>query len=221
MLELDHVFVCVSNELDLDNIATEFGLNLSTKQIHQGQGTASKCAFFDNAYLEFLFPDNVKELQSNLVQPLSLWERIQWKDTGASPFGVSFRFIRNTEQNIPVPTWSYNAPFLPRGATIPIVTPPNSMYEPLLFISKVTKAPCERNLSNPLLLEHRGSKHRLTKVKINTTSNPKLSEEVQWFCSRNLIFITKGTENHVYLEWDVGKEGMTINLKPIPISIRW
>lgn len=220
MLELDHIFVCVSNELDLDNIPIKFGLNLSTKQIHQGQGTASKCALFDNAYLEFLFPDNVKELQSNLVQPLSLWERIRWRDTEASPFGVSFRFIRNAGQNIPVPTWSYNAPFLPRGATIPIVTPSNSMYEPLVFIFKVAKAPSERNLSNPFLLEHRGSRHTPTKVKINSKSNRKFSKELQWFCTKNLISITEGTENHVELVWDAGKEGMTINFNPIPLSIR-
>jgi hypothetical protein len=50
MLELDHIFVCVPDELDITNIPSEFGLNFSARRIHQGQGTANRCAFFNNAY---------------------------------------------------------------------------------------------------------------------------------------------------------------------------
>ena len=49
------------------------------------------CAFFDNAYLELLWRHDDDELQSDVVRPLGLWERVRWEDTGASPFGIAFR----------------------------------------------------------------------------------------------------------------------------------
>lgn len=44
MLELDHIFVCVPDEIYITDIPSEFGLNLSARRIHPGQGTANRCA---------------------------------------------------------------------------------------------------------------------------------------------------------------------------------
>jgi Glyoxalase-like domain len=216
MLELDHIFVCISNELDIINIYSEFGLNFSARRIHPGQGTANRCAFFNNAYLELLLRDNDQELQSQPVKPVSLWERLKWKHTGANPFGVAFRFVKNTNQDLPVPTWFYHAPFLPDGASIPIITPPNSIQEPLIFLSPVVKAPFDRSST-----EHRGSKRTVTQVKITTPSAQNISPGVKWFCEKNLIYITEGVEYHLELEWDSGKEKKILDFKPkLPMSIR-
>ena len=222
MLELDHVFVCVSEELNIVNTLTDFGLNLSARQIHQGQGTANRCAFFNNAYLELLLHNNNQELQSRAVQAISLGERMQWKKTKASPFGVAFRFEKDTEQNIPMKTWSYDAPFLPDGVTIPIITPLNSIQEPLLFLSLMTKPPIERKSVHCSALEHRGNKRLLTQVKITTSSDQKLSKQLQWFCDRDLVSIAQGAEHHAELEWDNGKERQIFDFRPIlPLSIRY
>ncbi len=217
MLELDHIFVCVPNEVDIKNIANEFGLNLSARRIHQGQGTANRCAFFNNAYLELLLLNNAQELQSKPVKPVSLWERLRWKHTGANPFGVAFRIVKDTNQDLPVPTWSYHAPFLPDGATIPIITPPNSIQEPLIFLSPVAKAPFDRSST-----EHRGSKRTVTQVKITTPSAQNMSQGVKWFCEQNFISIVKGLEHYIELEWDLGKEQEILDFRSmLPMSIRW
>src|SRR2546423_1508425 len=88
------------------------GLQFGRRRIHQGQGTANACAFFDNAYLELLWRHDDDELQSEVVRPLGLWERVRWRETGASPFGVAFR---PEDDNVPIETWPYDAPFLPEG----------------------------------------------------------------------------------------------------------
>jgi hypothetical protein len=217
MLELDHVFVCVPDQLNIIDLPNKFGLNLSARRIHQGQGTANRCAFFDNAYLELLLRNDDRELQSQPVQPVSLWERVRWKHTGANPFGVAFRFVKDTDQDIPVSTWSYHAPFLPDGASIPIITPPDSFQEPLIFLSLVVKAPFDRSS-----MEHRGSKRILTKVKITMPSEQNISQGVKWFCKQNFISITQGIKHHLELEWDLGKEKEILDFRPIlPMSIRY
>lgn len=215
MLELDHIFVCVPNELDIADIPSEFGLNLSDRRIHPGQGTANRCAFFNNAYLELLLRNNDQQLQSQTVKALSLWERLRWKHTGANPFGVAFRFVKDTNQDLPIPKWSYSAPFLPDGASIPIITPPNSIKEPLIFLSPVVKAPFDR-FSN----EHRGSKRTLTQVKMTIPSFQNISPGVKWFCEKNLISLVRGVEYHIELEWDLGEEKIILDFKPkLPMSI--
>jgi len=90
-LAVDHVFICVENPHAAERALADFGLQFGRRRIHQGQGTANACAFFDNAYLELLWRHDDDDLQSEVVRPLGLWERVRWRETGASPFGVAFR----------------------------------------------------------------------------------------------------------------------------------
>ena len=221
MLELDHIFVCVADENNAVRTLTKFGLNLSPRRIHSGQGTANRVAFFDNAYLELLLQNNDEDLQSQVVQTVSLWERMQWKYTGASPFGVAFRFIADVEPHIPIPTRPYDAPFLPPGISMPIATPQDYIREPLIFFSLVAEAPINLDRIKPSSLEHKGSHHQLTKVEI-TTLAADLSPQLQWFCDRQLLSIDRGQEHHAELEWDYAKSGHRFDFRPIlPFSIRW
>ena len=89
-MELDHVFVCVDDASAAEQALADFGLQFSVHAVHQGQGTANACAFFENAYLELLWRHDDHELRSEVVRPLALWERVRWRHTGASPFGLAF-----------------------------------------------------------------------------------------------------------------------------------
>src|SRR5262245_65184714 len=109
-LSLDHVFICPENPASAERVLADFGLQFSRRVIHLGQGTAGCYAFFDNAYLELLSRHDDDELQSEVVGPVGLWQRVRWRETGASPFGVA---IRPENSEMPVETWPYEAPFLP------------------------------------------------------------------------------------------------------------
>lgn len=221
MLELDHIFVCVPNEQDLDPFLANSGLNLAARRIHRGQGTANRCAFFDNAYLEFLSRDRDEDLQSESVQAVSLWERMQWQNTGASPFGMAFRFTEGIESDLPIETRPYYAPFLSDGSTIPIATPLNLIQEPLVFLSLVTKKPIEKFVLNSSMLEHRGSRHILSEIEI-TSPCTKLSGQLEWFCEKDLISISEGKLHFAELELDNGRKEQSFDFRPaIPLSIGW
>ena len=220
MLELDHIFVCVPNERELDNFLANSSLNLSARRVHRGQGTANRCAFFDNAYLEFLLRNNDEDLQSESLQSVSLWERMQWRNTGASPFGIAFRFVSN-QHDFPVETRPYYAPFLPNGVSIPIATPLNSIQEPLIFFSLVTQKPIEKFALNPSYLEHLGSRHLLTKIEIKLPYS-NISEQLLWFYQEELISISQGESHHAELVLNNGREEQSFDFRPVlPLSIRW
>src|SRR4051794_1439467 len=137
-LSLDHVFICPVNPDAAERVLTEFGMQFSPHGIHRGQGTANVCAFFDNAYLELLWRHDDDDLQSEVVGPVGLWQRVRWMETGASPFGIAFR---PDDSEVTVETWPYQAPFLQAGASIPIITPRFQWHEPLTFISLGSQAP--------------------------------------------------------------------------------
>jgi Glyoxalase-like domain len=90
--ELAHVFIATPDR-GLEAVASAFGLTFTSRRVHQGQGTANSCAVFENAFFELLFPGTPEELESEVVRPLGLKERINWQTTGACPFGVCFRLL--------------------------------------------------------------------------------------------------------------------------------
>ena len=116
-LELDHVFICVEEIATTERVLADFGIHFDPRTVHGGQGTANACAFFDNAYLELLSPHDERELRSPAVRPLALWDRIHWRRTGASPFGIA---LRTEKVDLSIKTWPYEAAFLPPGKSIPI-----------------------------------------------------------------------------------------------------
>src|SRR5258708_32401945 len=108
-LAVDHVFICVENPHAAERALADFGVQFGRRRIHQGQGTANACAFFDNAYLELLWRHDDDDLQSEVVRPLGLWERVRWRETGGSPFCVAFR-PRNGEGPIRNPPVDWALP---------------------------------------------------------------------------------------------------------------
>jgi hypothetical protein len=59
-LSLDHVFICPEDAPAAERALAQFGLRVGRRN----------------------------ELQSEAVQPIALWERVRWRETGASPFGA-------------------------------------------------------------------------------------------------------------------------------------
>ena len=212
--ELDHVFICVEDAPVAERALADFGLRFDLHAIHEGQGTANACAFFDNAYLELLARRDDHELQSPPVRPLALWERVRWRQTGASPFGIAFR---TEDAESCIDTWPYEAAFLPSGKNIPIVTAPHAAHEPLVFLIPAT-LPIRLRTPRP----HRGQHRTLTRV---TVTGPRLSAvpaNVSRLCESGLLAIRQGPEHQLELEWDGAKSGASHGFCPmLPLVLRW
>ena len=218
-LSLDHVFICPENPNIAERVLSDFGLQFSSRGIHRGQGTANNCAFFDNAYLELLSRDNDEELQSEVVGPVGLWQRVRWHETGASPFGVSFR---SDDGKVPVDTWAYEAPFLPIGASIPVVTPRFRWHEPMTFISLMSQAPITLPVEQKLLLDHRGGHHQITSVSICSPKAAEISAGLAQLCDLGVMELKPSAEHCMNLEWDGAACGESYDFRPaLPLVLRW
>ena len=217
-LAVDHVFICVENPHAAERALADFGLQFGRRRIHQGQGTANACAFFDNAYLELLWRHDDDELQSEVVRPLGLWERVRWRETGASPFGVAFR---HENGEVPIETWPYAAPFLPEGTTIPIVTPRFMWHEPLVFLyvsQPPVTAPSERQPPR----EHRGERRRLTKVTVCGPEATRPSQGLSMLRGLGVLGLKQAAEHHLELDWDGATSGGVHDFRPtVPLVLRW
>ena len=218
-LTFDHVFICSENPAEAERALTDFGLQFGRRRIHRGQGTANACAFFDNAYLELLWRHDDDELQSEVVGPVGLWQRVRWRETGASPFGIAFR---PEDSEVPVETWPYLAPFLPGGANLPIVTPRFQWREPLTFISLTSQAPATLPPERRPPLDHRGGHHRLTAVTIYKPEGQEISVGLKDLCKLGALALKSAAEHHIELELDDARRSESHDFRPtLPLVLRW
>ncbi len=220
-LELDHVFVCVDPQAPEAELLKDFGLKQGRGRIHHGQGTANVCFFFHNAYLELLWLNNTNEIQSPVVQPTGLWERCRWKETQACPFGVCFRTVIPSSQ-LPFPTWDYDAPFLPQGFNIPIITKQNNLAEPLIFIWTGNQKPANYPSDKRQPLDHQPPLNEITKVRVCLPGEQNFSVGVTKLIEEGLINFHFGDRYQLELEFDHGKQGQLRSFgSTLPLIIKW
>lgn len=112
----------------------------SFRRRHPGQGTANLCFCFDNAYLELLWIEDAAEAASCALARCGLAARADWRNSGASPFGIALS-SDDPAAAFPLPAWDYAAPFLPAGQSIPVALASDDPRQPLLFRSPGAAGP--------------------------------------------------------------------------------
>ncbi len=216
--EIDHVFLATPAPSVVETALADFGMTFSERRVHPGQGTANACAIFENAFFELLHAYDAAELQSDVVAPLGLAERIDWSRTGACPFGICLRPTEGVADlaALPFATWMYAAAYLPADVGIPIVTPRGQLREPLMFLSTRAKVPAG---SSP---QHRGKSRTLTAVRIQMpNADPINSEGLAWCVASGRFSLVGGPCYLLELEWDHGVEGGAQTFPDAPLAIRW
>jgi hypothetical protein len=217
--QLDHVFLAVPDLARSEQLLSEFGMTITERRAHRGQGTTNACAMFENAFFELLAPEDAAELESDLVKPLGLNERIHWLRTGACPFGICFGLSQgvNDGTTLPVQTWPYAPPYVPAGANIPIVTPRGRIREPLVFLSTRPRASFRAGDA-----QHRGSRRTLTSVCVTLPPLPEpISDGVRWFAEHGGFTLKSGPSHLLELEWDGGREQQSARLDDLPVVVSW
>ena len=229
MFELDHILIGVTDAESAEVALRTFGMTFSVHREHRGQGTRNACAVFENAFLELLYQGDKSEILSELVAPLGLYERINWKSSGACPFGFCFRAIEGSSgkldpKTLPFETWPYEAAYLPTGMSIPIVTPQRSFDEPLIFIGTWGTSPRTWEENAGGLPLHCGRQRKLTHFRMQVPPvQSALSSGFRWFVEHGLLPSPVASASpHLELHWDDGECGESASFQPtLPMSICW
>lgn len=219
-LELDHIFVCVEPEAPEAEFLKAFGFQEGNRRTHPGQGTANVCFLFHNAYLELLWLSDINEILSSVVRPLGLWERCCWGDQ-ACPFGISLRSDVPGSLELPFATWNYYAPFLPKGASLPIAANSENLSEPLIFMSPVSLIPSASPLKRGLLINKPGF-DEITKLRVTLPGEKNFSAELRKLTELGLVELKRSDRYHLEIEFNKAEEGQ-IQLfdSKLPISFYW
>jgi hypothetical protein len=225
--ELDHFFVATTDAAAAEQEMAAFGLTFTRRSVHAGQGTANVCASFEGTFLEIVHAHDAAELRAPVVRPLGLDERIRWRETGACPFGLAFRptDADSDAASWPFSTWGYEAPYLPPGMTLPVVTPPDRFDEPLIFVLRRPKAGKTGWGAPPPTTSpaHRGARRAVTRLAVQRAPGaPPLSAGVRWLADQGLFALGSGAAPLLEVEWDGGREGGAHRFSDAaPLLLRW
>src|SRR5207247_2519438 len=100
---------------------------------HEGQGTASVMAEFQNAFLELMWPDDTVSIASGSEKGVEKFRnRMRWRTSGWSPIGVVFHYTGTTPSPVPLPSWRISLPWMAPGSSIEMLTPRDDSTSPSL-----------------------------------------------------------------------------------------
>jgi hypothetical protein len=220
-LELDHIFVLVSVGAPEAEQLRLFGLSEGSPNVHPGQGTANRRFFFENAMLELIWVEDADEARSDLVAPTGLWERMQWQESGAAPFGICLRDRSGAAPELPFPTWAYRPPYLPLGSAIAIAAG-MPLAEPLLFASPFGRRPAAAAPEEREPLQHPAGMRELTACRLTLAASTPPSAALRSIAELGVISVRDGDAPLLELWFDGGSRRQQADLRDaLPLIMHW
>jgi hypothetical protein len=213
--EVDHVFVAVSRGApEMDGLLGH-GFREGSPNAHPGQGTACRRVFFENAYLELIWLEDAAEASAPAIARTRLAFRAG-RQKCASWLGVALRPRQPGEVVLPVPTWSYQPPYLPEGAAIPVAESSRTVAEPLIFFMPRRKG------WRPPPLPHPNGARRVTDVVLTFPPDPEPSRTLHWLARSDCVRVEPGPAEKLVVSLDHGASGRSLDLSPeTPLRLTW
>jgi len=200
--ELDHVFLCVSNNAPEASALAAFGLREGRANTHPGQGTACRRFPLHNAYLELLWVNDPTEEQSAAIKPAHLWERWVGREGAACPFGIGFRPIADVSGSPPFSAWEYRPPYLPGSWSFQVATNAGALAEPMLFYLTFGQRPDSRPGARPQDLENPAGLREITRVQLIGPPAADPSPALASVSNAGLVEMREGAAHLVELGFD-------------------
>lgn len=220
MTELDHIFVmCPVGAEMAAQALRRVGLKEGSRNDHEGQGTACRRFFFDNAYVELMWVSNSEEAQSELTRRTRLWERWYRLPHGASPFGIVLRAGRTPDSaTCPFPSWAYRPRYLPSNLCIEIAA--GTPLEEPEFIYLGFQRDRARQGAEPTT--HAIPVQTITSVTVALPALHRRSATARVLETKGLLKFEVADEYCVSLTLDGNESGDTADLRPdAPLILHW
>ena len=216
---LDHVIVICDQGAPQGDALSQLGIVEGSANAHVGQGTANRRFFFQNAYIELLWVDDLKESQKEPSRRTRLWERWLRRHEGACPFGVALRPAGRPEgTKPPFPTWAYHAPYLPEQVSIGIALATPLIEPEFLYLNFAT--PPQAKGQEPLV--HPLGVAQLTSVRFGIPGGSLNAPAAKAMEAAGLIEVYESPAYAMELTFDRGARNQRADLEPaLPLILRW
>jgi creatinine amidohydrolase len=136
-VELDHAYIVVEpgGAAGIEALRSA-GLTIAAEpRRHEGQGTASVAAMFENAYLELIWVDSTVPVDADHRATFEWFQRASaWRSNGRSPFGLGTRRLPGDTAGLPVPVRREPAQWLPEGSAYELLLQPEDSLTADLFV---------------------------------------------------------------------------------------
>ncbi len=101
------------------------GLRVDSPQGHEGEGTTSVAAFFENAYIELMWLDSMVSVTPEHAATVQQFrEAASWRVSRHSPFGFGLRRLPGETREFDFPIKHEPAPWIEPGAAYEILNQP-------------------------------------------------------------------------------------------------
>lgn len=225
VLELDHVYIVVTPGAVAEAAALRrAGLVIDTAVTrHDGQGTASRAAFFENGYVELLWVDSAVTVDSLHRSDLADFQRASaWRHTGASPFGVGLHFLSGSPADLPIPTRLDSAARLGPGTYYVLLRQPAETLAPDIFVMPTGRAvPAwigRYRRRRPDVFTHPLGAGRITHV---TLRGPPQQRPRAATLETRLVSFEAASDPCLVVEFDGGRRGERWDLRPaLPLILQ-
>jgi hypothetical protein len=214
-MEIDHIFIFTDDNGKIADKLVEFGLVEGSKRVHVGQGTTNRKFYFDNFFLEILWVHNDQEIKSDLVKPIGLWQRADYKRNQFSPYGLC---IVNIDDNNGLfeNSFKYQPDYFPNGMTIEILKNENNPQLPWTF-----RLPFKRQKKKETEPKnHKNGIKRLTKVNFNY-KNSQTDKYLDFFSGESNIDFTISEDYGMTLTFDNNKQGQREYFVDLKLTIEY
>jgi hypothetical protein len=175
VLELDHAYLVVPpGAAAAIQALRQAGIHVDTETVrHDGEGTTSIAAFFENAYLELLWVDSSVTVDSAHQRDLTDFRRAaSWRETGASPFGIGLHFQAGSPADLGIPFRLDPIPDTQPPAAYVLLRQPAESLAPDVFIMPDDRAVTtwldRFRRREPEQFAHPAGFHRMTRVIVHT-----------------------------------------------------
>lgn len=207
---LDHVFVAVDPESVAPRRLEAAGFALAPPREHPGQGTANVCLRLDGGYLELLWARDTAELATPAVHAIGLGRRLDWRLTGASPFGLLLRGAEGAAP--PFPTVPYRAPFGDGRFVFQVADEPVEAGMPLVAILPPDLPSHGGGTTHPNGVSRFGA--------VGLDLPRRESAALAWMERAGLVTVRETAAPGMTLT--LGDSGVALDLAPdVPLCLRW
>lgn len=226
-LALDHVWIVVSSGAPERASLEKAGFRIApTVNRHAGQGTASVTLEFLDGYLELIYLDPAVAVSPGKEAAVEKFRsRAAWRQTGISPFGVGTHRTPATPAAFPFPTWKITADWMPKGASIEMLTPRDLAKAPSLFVTaeSVDEAANARLASDSergAMFRHPNGARRLTGVRIVVPAAVEMPPAARYLSDAGVAAFGEGPAWLLEVTLDGGKQGARRDLRPdLPLVV--
>jgi hypothetical protein len=214
-MKADHIFIFTDDNGKIADQLVEFGLTEGSNRFHVGQGTANRKFYFDNFFLEILWVHNEKEIKSEKIEPIGLWQRAEFKSNSFSPFGLCIVNTSETDQLFQN-ALKYQPEYFPQGQTIDIVKNENHSTLPWTF--RLPFKGQKKISTEPM--EHKNAIKLLTKVTFEHQENLDTAFLLFFEQAQNIEF-KKSDKTWLNLTFDNAKQGLTKEFEALKLTIQY